>query len=115
MTLTTEELLDSLGALYTEEFGDWVLSVHKILTEPTSTSASIHPEDWDKTRHGEPFGGFQAVGSTVDQAAHNAAALAHAVLIQRLPFEPGVPWTNFGDNAALKKIIAALDEEKEFK
>lgn len=108
--LTTDEMLDALGALYTPEYGDWVLTVHHILTEPTCPSASIAPEDWYE-RNGPEFGGFQAMADTIEGAVAAAVLSAYSVLIQRLPFRPGVPWTNFADDESLKGIIAALDAQ----
>lgn len=103
--LSRKQLLDALGSLYTPQIGDWELTLHHTLTEPTCPGATVKPEN----KHGSSFSGFMSIGNTIDQAIDGALQQAYDVLILRKGFEPGVPWTNRGDDAELAKIIHALD------
>lgn len=105
--LTRDELLTVLGSLYTREVGDWELTLHHTLTEPTCPGATVKPEN----PHGSTFSGFMAMGDTIEEAIHGALLQAYEVLILRKGFEPGVPWTNRGDDVELQKIIKALDNK----
>lgn len=106
--MTRDDLLKVLGRLYTPEIGDWELTLHHTLTEPTCPTATVRPEYTE----GCKFGGFVAMGGTIDEAIDGALIQAYETLILRKGFEPGVPWTNFEDEPELERIIAALDNKK---
>lgn len=106
--MTRDDLLKVLGRLYTPEIGDWELTLHHTLTEPTCPTAIVRPEYTE----GCKFGGFVAMGGTIDEAIDGALIQAYETLILRKGFEPGVPWTNFEDEPELERIIAALDNKK---
>lgn len=106
--LNREELLSALGSIYCPTIGDWEISLHHTLTEPTCPGATVKPEN----EYGSTFSGFVCIADTIDAAIDGALQQAYDVLILRKGFEPGVPWTNRGDDAELARILKALDEYK---
>lgn len=108
--LSVAEMLDALGDAYTDQYGDWLLEVNHILTEPTCPTAVIHPEDDEAAKELGLY--FRSDADTIEDAVANVVALAYATLVKRQPFVSGVPWSNPGENDGAAKFWAAHDEFK---
>ncbi len=99
---TTEEMFDTLGNCWTEEFGELELAVHHTLTEPTCPSAIIATEN----KNGPSW---RADEDTVPEAISRAVTAAYTTIIERNPKPMTFPAHDVDEDKRVAKFLAALD------
>jgi len=85
-----EDKLKPLSGLYSKGWGDWVIEIHHILTEPTCPTATIRPENSNAAR-------YSVHRDTVVEAIAAAADLVYREQVLGQPITPESPITNPDD------------------
>jgi hypothetical protein len=100
---SVKRMMKALGGLYTDEYGDWLLEVSHILTEPTCPTAIIRAECGEA-----PSPIFRADADTISKAIKGAVTAAYVTLILRQDKPQTVPWSEQGDSL-LTGVFGAID------
>lgn len=104
---TIDELIDSLGDLYSVTGVDWELSSHHILTEPVCPSVTINPEGWNIAR-------YMVSADTLEGAIRQAIAHVWTEIVERKVVGGAAPWTNSHDKLFESWLIARAAGSDEY-
>jgi hypothetical protein len=99
---TYEEMLEALGEMWTERYGELELKVNCILTEPTCPTAIIKTE-----RRQGPM--FRADCDTIEEAIRTVVRAAYITLVERKPKPDTFPFDNLDSEKRVRLFLKTLD------